>query len=164
MNVLKKLRPRPIQSAMIAPCGMNCALCMGHLRERNRCMGCNGDDAHNPPHCVVCRIKHCEEIKGKAPSYCFTCDKFPCQRLRHLDKRYRLKYGMSMVENLETIQAIGIRRFILREKARWKCPKCGGVICVHRELCMYCGYAWDHGQVAPLKVFPKRQRMRSGIV
>jgi len=32
---------------------------------------------------------------------------FPCIRLTHLDKRYRANYGMSMIDNLETIQGSG---------------------------------------------------------
>ncbi|MFA5801027.1 MAG: hypothetical protein WC911_00980 [Thermoleophilia bacterium] len=43
----------------------------------------------------------------------------------HLDKRYRTKYGMSMIENLEIIRQVGVRDIFRREKQRWACPKCG---------------------------------------
>jgi hypothetical protein len=59
--------------------------------------------------------------------------------LLHLDKRYRTRYKMSMIENLETIRDFGIRRFLLSEKAKWTCPKCDGIICVHKGHCSNCG-------------------------
>ena len=29
-----------IKTRLIAPCGMNCAVCLGYLREKNKCPGC----------------------------------------------------------------------------------------------------------------------------
>jgi hypothetical protein len=74
--------------------------------------------------------------------YCFGCDNFPCVRLKHLDKRYRTKYGMSMIGNLENIREFGIRQFTRNEKGRWTCPQCGEMICVHKPQCISCGYKW----------------------
>jgi hypothetical protein len=135
----KTTYPESISAKMIAPCGMNCGLCIGHLREKKRCPGCNGDDAEKPKVCVVCRIRHCENMGAREKKFCFQCDKFPCARLRQLDKRYRTKYGMSMIENLESLRELGLERFVRREKNRWKCPKCGAVVCVHKRDCIYCG-------------------------
>jgi ribosomal protein S27AE len=67
------------------------------------------------------------------------CGRYPCKRLRDLDKRYRTRYGMSMIDNLEFIKSSGIRVFLKKEKERWTCKKCGGTICVHREFCLDCG-------------------------
>ena len=44
---------------LVAPCGMDCALCLGYLRERNRCAGCRGDDDAKPRYCVTCTLKTC---------------------------------------------------------------------------------------------------------
>ena len=74
--------------------------------------------------------------------YCFGCDGFPCARLNHLDKRYRTRYGMSMIGNLEDIRESGIRQFIRNEKERWSCPECGELLCVHHPQCLYCQHAW----------------------
>ena len=126
-------------ATLIAPCGMNCGVCIGHLREKDRCQGCNGDDAGKKKSCLVCRIKNCEQRGTGAGTFCFECAGFPCARLKQLDKRYRQKYGMSMIENLAVIREIGLEGFVLREKERWTCPECGGVICVHRENCIHCG-------------------------
>ena len=131
--------PDLIKRAMIAPCGMNCAICVGHLREKNVCPGCNGADDLKVPHCALCRIKNCEQLASGRSKFCFRCDRFPCLRLKQLDKRYRTRYGMSMIENLETIRASGIRAFVEAERRRWTCPECGGIVCVHRRECLYCG-------------------------
>jgi hypothetical protein len=131
-----------IKSELIAPCGMNCALCLGYQREKNRCFGCRGDDANKPTYCVSCRIKNCAHFYNQKSKYCFSCDVFPCKRLKQLDKRYRTKYHMSMIENLQRIKEVGIRKFIRHEKERWQCQKCGSSICVHRLECPACGNKW----------------------
>ncbi len=45
-----------------------------------------------------------------------------------MDKRYRIKYNMSMVENLENIKNFGIITFFGTEKQKWTCSECGGTI------------------------------------
>ncbi len=54
------------------------------------------------------------------------------------DKRYRKKYPMSMMENLETIRLQGTKIFLQMEQKRWLCPECGGLICVHKGFCLKC--------------------------
>ena len=127
------------QNLLIAPCGMNCGICMGYLREKNKCPGCRGTDADKRISCSRCKIKNCEFMQNTKPGFCFQCDRFPCARLKHLDKRYQTKYSMSMIENLENIRRIGIRKFLANEKVRWACPECGGAICVHNRYCYSCG-------------------------
>ena len=139
MNAPAKTPANPISVRMIAPCGMDCALCIGHLREKNRCPGCNPREEAIPAGaCRRCSIKRCEE-QGHPNRFCFPCAKFPCRRLRHLDQRYRNKYGMSMLDNLAFIHKFGIRKFVAREKNRWACPACGQTLCVHRSECLRCG-------------------------
>lgn len=128
-----------INETMIAPCGMNCEICIAHHREKKKCLGCNGPDDNKPKHCIVCRIKNCEELDLNDPKFCFSCAKFPCTRLKQLDNRYRTNYGMSMIENLNTIHETGIDKFMSIENQKWFCEKCGKVICVHRENCLNCG-------------------------
>jgi hypothetical protein len=127
------------KTSLIAPCGMNCGICLGYLREKDKCPGCRGIDRNKPDYCVRCRIKNCGRIQNVKPGFCFQCEKFPCARLKQLDKRYRTRYNMSMLENLETIRELGIRQFAANEKVRWTCPECGGTICVHNRYCYSCG-------------------------
>jgi hypothetical protein len=86
-----------------------------------------------------CKIKNCDFFKAGAANFCFKCDDFPCANLKHLDKRYRTKYNMSMIENLENIKLLGIRKFVESENTRWSCPKCDGIINVHKGICINCG-------------------------
>ena len=129
----------PDMRALIASCGMNCSICKAYLRKKNKCPGCRVTDIDKPVTRWKCKIKNCEVILKGDAKYCFECNEFPCDRLKHLDKRYRTKYGMSMIENLENIEKSGIRAFLKNEKTRWACSQCGGTICVHDGYCYSCG-------------------------
>ena len=118
--------PLPISNELISPCGMNCAVCRGYLRNKNKCCGCRNIGENDPVSRLNCRLRICVERKK---GFCFNCDKFPCNRLSRLDKRYRTQYGMSEIENLEYIRDLGIRKFIQREEAKWISDK--GIFCVH---------------------------------
>lgn len=134
--------PEMITAQMIAPCGMNCAICIGFLRDRNPCPGCLGADEHKPKHCVQCSVVICPELANQADRFCHSCEKLPCKRLKTLDKRYRAKYGMSMLENLENIKTLGIVKFVANEQKRWTCTECGALLSAHRDECLNCGSSW----------------------
>lgn len=125
--------------SLIAPCGMNCGICMAYLREKNKCPGCRAADTPKAISVIRCKIKNCETIQKGEAKYCFGCDHFPCKSLIHLDKRYRTKYNMSMIENLEHIKKFGVNKFLRKEKTRWACSNCRGTICVHKGYCCICG-------------------------
>jgi len=115
-----------IDISMIAPCGMNCAICRAHLRQKNPCHGCHDAEQHKPKTRVLCPLRICDRRKGK---YCFDCVDYPCDRLKRLDKRYRTQYGMSEIENLEYIRNHGITKFLEREQNRW--IRNNNIFCVH---------------------------------
>jgi hypothetical protein len=132
---------------LIAPCGMNCRVCRAHIREKNVCPGCRVIVSDKSKSRLKCVIKNCEHVLTKASGSCHDCDKLPCQRMKSLDKRYRAKYGMSMIENLEYIRKSGTRAFVKRENERWLCPECGAILCVHRESCPGCGRKWHEAGI-----------------
>ncbi|NMB48613.1 DUF3795 domain-containing protein [Candidatus Kuenenbacteria bacterium] len=114
-----------MQSNLIAPCGMNCGVCLHYLRERNKCPGCfSGRKVNQKP--IKCPIRLCKNRQGE---YCFDCNKFPCERLMRLDKRYRERYKMSEIENLKHIKDKGIKNFLTSERKKWISKK--GTFCVH---------------------------------
>jgi len=125
-------------SNLIAPCGMNCGICYAFLREKNKCPGCNFFDSEKPVSIAGCKIRNCEKIKNKKIKFCFECDNFPCKQLKNLDKRYQTKYNMSEIKNLKTIRDKGLDTFLKDQKIRWKCKKCSGIICVHKNKCLNC--------------------------
>ena len=129
-----------INSNLIAPCGMNCGVCISHLRDKNKCLGCREMSKGKPEGCRKCIIMHCKTLKEKKMIFCSDkCEKFPCPKLKNMDKRYKVKYGMSMLENLKNIEKHGIRKFVKNEKTKWTCLNCGALICVHRKNCLSCG-------------------------
>lgn len=129
-----------MKKELIAPCGMNCRLCVGYQREKNKCKGCRNeiDIRYVTKGSVSCIIKNCTEIKKSKSGFCYECEKMPCARLKQLDKRYKTKYHMSMLENLLNIKEKGIDKFLEDEEMRWKCPNCGNIVSVHRAVCMNC--------------------------
>lgn len=142
MIIIRTKKTNAIRTTLIAPCGMNCRLCRAYIRDKNKCPGCRGDDSLKSKSCANCKIKNCEKIAKGNLKYCFGCDSFPCVKLNHLDNRYRTKYGMSMIDNLNNIRELGIRQFIKNEKEKWTCPDCGEIICVHKPQCLSCKHAW----------------------
>lgn len=127
-----------LHSMIIAPCGMNCSICMAYLRAKKKCPGCHENGLDKPSHCLKCRIKNCKYLLENKSGFCYECKKFPCTRMKQLDLRYRTNYQMSMIENLEQIQVLGITEFVRKEIMRWTCNNCGGVICVHKGYCTQC--------------------------
>jgi hypothetical protein len=129
-------------SALIAPCGMNCGLCYAFLRSRNKCPGCRIDDDRKPKTRLTCGIKNCGERCREKGDFCSSCARFACERLVRLDRRYGAKYGMSMIENLRSIETDGLRSFVKTEKSTWACPGCGEPLCVHKAFCLTCERKW----------------------
>ena len=124
---------------LIAACGMNCGLCIGYLREKKPCASCfHKNDINKPKQCRSCSIVNCENLAKTASGFCFDCTIYPCARLKRLDKRYRTKYEMSMIENLDFIQNNGLEKFIQQEEKRWTCKDCGTGLSVHRNFCLNC--------------------------
>ncbi|MCX6086485.1 MAG: DUF3795 domain-containing protein [Caldiserica bacterium] len=138
-------RTTSIPASMMAPCGMDCGICLARLRDRNRCTGCLSQEGPQQKHCTVCGIKLCAE-RTEGATFCFDCTKYPCRRLRQLDLRYRTKYGMSMIENLDHMCELGLDRFMAIENTRWVCPSCGSPICVHDRRCYTCGAQYERAR------------------
>ena len=127
-----------MQTLSIAPCGMNCSTCLAYLRTKNTCGGCRESDEAIWPSCLKCIVRSCEHLEKTESKFCYECQKFPCRRIKQLDKRYRTRYHVSFIENLLIIKNNGLEKFIQTETEKWRCPSCGGTICVHRWGCLKC--------------------------
>ena len=127
-----------IETSLIAPCGMDCALCRAYQRDKKSCKGCNSVDIAKPAYCFKCVIRNCKTIQSNASGFCYECNRYPCLRLRQLDARYCTKYNMSMIKNLEQIKENGTDAFLQNEVNRWTCQECGSIVCVHNGICPQC--------------------------
>lgn len=121
-----------ILQELIAPCGMNCALCQTYQGKGLECFGCGKTSKRKS--CQNCSILKCD----KKRIFCYECSNYPCKRLKQLDQRYRTKYKMSMIENLDYIKTKGIDEFIKQQNKKYTCTKCGKLRSVHQEHCLYC--------------------------
>jgi hypothetical protein len=146
---------------LVAPCGMNCAVCSRYLARTHDvrrkgvrmayCAGCRPRDRA----CALLK-KRCALLLNHGVRFCYECGSFPCTNLLRLDARYRKHYRTSFVENLAFIKDQSLAAFIEREGAKWRCAQCGGVVCCHNGICFDCGidrlrakkqlYRWEEAQ------------------
>jgi hypothetical protein len=125
--------------SLVAPCGMNCALCSKYLawlanpESPGACEGCRARDRR----CSILK-KACRRLRNHEVEFCYQCEEFPCERLERLDERYRTRYGMSIINNLRRIRANGMEWFLEEQERRWRCTRCGGIVCVHTGRCSSC--------------------------
>lgn len=127
---------------MIAPCGMNCGSCLGYMRIENHCPGCRSDGDPKPSYCRDCIVINCDLLRETESGFCYDCPKFPCRRLKSLDKRYSTRYGTSFFDNLAMIKEKGMDRFLAFETERRTCPQCGSTTCIHRPACFEYGFTY----------------------
>lgn len=139
----EQIASEALREDLIAPCGMNCGLCIAYLGGRNEI---NREGFHRT-YCEGCLPRgkgctfmgdRCARLKNGAVRFCSECPDFPCGRLRDLDRRYRTRYHMSMIENLLYIRKNGMEAFLRKEAETWRCPGCGEMICCHNGLCLRC--------------------------
>jgi hypothetical protein len=123
--------------SMLAPCGMNCAVCYAHLRRKKPCLGCWAKAEAQPRHCRECPIRTCAVEKRSA--FCSDCPEFPCAVVKRLDRSYRQRYQVSLIDNSLRLKRVGLKRYLREEKRRWACADCGGTISLHDRICSQCG-------------------------
>jgi hypothetical protein len=122
----------------LAPCGINCGTCRGYLRVRNKCSGCMSVEGSNIRHCINCSIRNCEFLDKTTSKFCYECEKFPCLRIKQIDKRYRIKYKTGLIQNLTTISTTSVETYLQNEVKRWTCSSCGTALSVHEAKCGNC--------------------------
>lgn len=125
-----------IETAMFAPCGMNCQVCYKHCRRQKPCAGCLKSDLGKPERCRKCKIKNC--VKSKGLLYCFMCSAYPCKQIRSLEKSYNERYQASLMDNSRCVQQYGLEKFMEWQKKSYTCSKCGGIVSVHDRECSEC--------------------------
>ncbi len=131
-------------ASMIAPCGLDCSLCRHAHDDADPCLGCRGPEENKYTYCLEkCGIVRCERIRENRYEYCIECPDFPCEDVMEKETRYTEKYPLfeSPFQNLRDIQETGMERFLEKQRLKWTCKECGGVISVHTGVCTDCGKA-----------------------
>ena len=125
----------------VSRCGINCGLCVGYLgynmdgtKRESPCGGCRTMETM----CGFAQNQYVKHLGKEEIAYCFECSDFPCENMQKMDKYYSGKYGASLIENLTYVKTRGLEAFTQREKEKWKCPTCGGVVCIHTKRCYVC--------------------------
>ncbi|MHA2289831.1 MAG: DUF3795 domain-containing protein [Promethearchaeota archaeon] len=128
---------------LAAPCGMYCGACRSYLilkknlfEEKGRKNGCKGCRIRNK-NCSFIR-RDCTLIRKNEIDFCFECDSFPCVNLKNIDEKYAERYNVSFIENLKRNQEVGYERWLREQDDLYRCPGCGGEICVHDAECFDC--------------------------
>ena len=130
-----------ISEELIAPCGMNCAICSKYLSytnnlKRSQCKVCRpGNKSCNY---LFAKCSGANVAQNKNSVFCFECCQYPCKEINRMDKRYKKNYHMSVKENLDTIKNQGISEFIQEQYVQYSCSKCGGLISIHNRKCFNC--------------------------
>lgn len=133
MKMPDKLAPH-----LVAPCGVNCAACYKYLERKKPCPGClMPGPGQKPAHCRRCHIKDCAQ--KRAVTHCAWCEEFPCKMVKSLEKTYRTRYAVSLIQNGALMKEDGLKKFLERERETWICPICGGVVSQHDKACSECG-------------------------
>ena len=70
--------------------------------------------------------------------FCFKCSQYPCKQINRMDHRYRNNYNMSVKDNLEYINKMGIVEFVNEQYKKYCCLECGGLISIHNGKCFKC--------------------------
>ncbi len=136
-------KQNPIKENLIAPCGMNCAICSKYLAyvnnlNKSQCSGCRPSNKK----CIYLLGKCTginNSIEGTAiAKFCFECGQYPCKEIYRMDTRYRKNYKMSVKGNLDTIKNHCLADFVKSQYKEYHCSKCDGLISIHNKKCFKC--------------------------
>jgi hypothetical protein len=67
--------------------------------------------------------KKLQKLAKNEIKFSFECKNMPCDNLNRLDRRYRKRYDMSMVENLKDLTEKGMKKFLRVQEEKYECPE-----------------------------------------
>lgn len=133
---------------LAGPCGLYCGTCRhylartkGLLKEKHLKDGCRGCRIQDKKCAWVKR--DCALLRKKQITFCFECEDFPCANLEKLNQRHLREENISLIDNLQRIKKVGAVQWLREQEETWKCPQCGGLLCVTDKECYDCGYKMD---------------------
>lgn len=137
-------RPQNHALNLAGPCGFYCGTCRHYLaRAKDRlqekhlkygCQGCRVQDKN----CAWVK-RDCTLLRSNQIDFCFECPDFPCANLLKFDERHQRDDQISPILNLLHIQASGPQQWLAEQAVEWRCPACGGALCIMDRECYDCG-------------------------
>jgi hypothetical protein len=131
-----------------APCGLYCGTCRQYLalkkdllEEKGLKLGCKGCRVRNKK-CTFIR-RDCPSLLKNKIEFCYECENFPCENLDELSDIYVKRYSVDLVDNLKRMKKIGVKDWLHEQEELYKCPECGGEICIHDMECYDCGLKYN---------------------
>lgn len=132
---------------LAGPCGFYCGACRhylarakGLLKEKNLKHGCKGCRVQDKKCAWIKR--DCALLKKGQVTFCFECADFPCDSLKKFDQRHLRDDKLSPVDHLLRIKTIGAEQWLKEQEEEWKCPECGGNLCIMDRECYDCGHKY----------------------
>ena len=142
MFIVVRMGSSKFSNVLVAPCGMNCAVCRAYLaysrgvpKKRGSVTHCSGCISRGK-NCFIKRA--CPKLSKKQVRFCYECKDMPCQGVDRVDRRYRVRYGVSLVGNLREIEERGVDAFLRSQEGKFGCSVCGDVVSVHDGKCYAC--------------------------
>jgi hypothetical protein len=102
--------------------------------EDINCFGCKSEK--NAICCIDCDFKKCCESKNI--DFCFQCKNFPCLKLIEF-KNDKYPHHSIVLKNLASLNEKGLKEWLIIQKNRWSCSKCGIRFTWYDEQCKKCG-------------------------
>ena len=130
-------------------CGIYCGSCRHYLSNKKgiaeqkgikrACLGCHARKSK----CAMIK-KTCVDLKRNQISHCYECrGDIPCDRLERMQRSYIKNYNVNLIKNVERMKKIGVEKWLKEQAEFYKCPECGGEICLHDRECYDCGLEHD---------------------
>lgn len=137
------LPPRETDAAMIAPCGLNCALCYRHLGKKP-CPGCRKLEPEPESYQRKCVMRDCVSARGLFS--CADCVQRPCKRVKAFEKRYREGYGVDLAADAARQREAGVETLFQEQIESHTCGVCGHLINLHDGICSGCKRQYPIGK------------------
>ncbi|TYB31750.1 MAG: DUF3795 domain-containing protein [Candidatus Mcinerneyibacterium aminivorans] len=98
-----------------------------------KCKGCKSNT--HSAYCENCEIRVC--IEKKDLNFCYECDQYPCEFLSNFRKDSAAHHSI-IFKNLETIQMLGVDKWIENQEKRWQCDNCSEKFTWYKKICDNC--------------------------
>ena len=136
--------PEKIDFTLLAPCGLDCAVCSRHVHGKIPCPGCRARLDEPDSYRRKCVMRACTLERGYVT--CADCAERPCKRVKTFRKRYMDGYGVDLSAIATAVLQAGAEPYLRADLAAHTCPDCGHLINLHYGVCSGCNRQFPIGK------------------